>query len=177
MDAQNTLCVLCAAWQTIKDCFDLTAELPGWDSVLSGVDLAHPVEAAGQILVNLLLEAMEQVNRFSPWYKASPEAFGLHRIPGTTTAESPRLRLTSEAMEQWHPTLDVLARAIADELELPEIQTTIESTKWMSRPLVAATCACKPDPPITWVPPYTLLDAALYCSICGQPLHRVEQAI
>ncbi len=176
MSAQDAFCVLCAVWQTIQDCFDLTADPPGWDCVLGGVDLSHPIEAARLVLINLLVEAMERVGRFNPLYKASPEAFGLYRQAQATPAASYSLQLMPEAMEQWRPTLDALARAIANDPDLPEIQATFAVSDWLTRPLIAATCACEPAPPVTWVPPHMLLESVLYCSICGQPLRRVEPA-
>lgn len=167
MRARGTLEVLRVSWQSIQDCYNIVADLPGWDIILHGVDLSAPEQAANTILVNLLTEAMELVDRFNPWYKAPAEAYGLHFAAGW--------RLKPEATERWRPTLKALARAIANDAELQDIQATVEATDWLTHSLVPATCCCEPSPPIVWVPPYTTLEATLICDICGQPLHRIEQ--
>jgi hypothetical protein len=173
MGAADTLEALRVSWQAVKDCYDLTDELPGWDCVLDGVDLSRPEEAACMILVNLLTAAMEQVDRFNPWYKAPAEAFGLCRQPQGTSMVSSGWGLTSEAMERWRPTLSALACALACAPELTEAQASVNGTRWSTRSVVAATCACD-SAPIVLVSPCMLLDSTLRCNICGQPLHVVE---
>lgn len=168
MDEQGTLSILRVSWQTIEDCYNIIADLPGWDVVLRGVDLSSPEEAARAMFMNLLTEAMELVDRFNPWYKAPADAYGLRFASGW--------KLTPEAQAQWRPTLDTLARAVADCPELVEIQSATEATRWLNRPLIPATCLCEP-PPIVWVPPNTVLDSVLVCEICGHRLHRVEQSV
>jgi hypothetical protein len=172
MSALDTLAALRVCWQTIKDCFDLTADLPDWDCILQDADLAHSEDAACTILVNLLTEAMERTDRFSPWYKAPAETFGLHQPLKRFSYYY--WQLTPEAAAKWEPTLEMLAEAIANDPELSEIKETIKKTAWLRESMVAATCGCKPTPPIGWVPPHVLLDATLTCSICEQPLRRVE---
>lgn len=178
MSTPDTLKILCVSWQTIKTCYDLTADLPGWDSILHGVDLSRPEEAAHTMLINLLTEAMEKTDRFSPWYTAPAEAFGLHQPLKDISSVSRAFfqwQITSEAETRWRPTLRALAKAIAKDSEIHEIQKTLDATKWLRRSAVKATCACEPDPPTVQVPPHVLLEATLFCNVCGQPLRRIEK--
>ncbi|MBN1286204.1 MAG: hypothetical protein JXB47_12470 [Anaerolineae bacterium] len=176
MAALDTLKILCVSWQSIRTCYDLTHDLPGWDCLLSGVDLSCPEDAAYTILINLLTEAMELTDRFSPWYKAPAEVFGLYQPLKNLSTPCYKWELTPNALARWRPTLDMLARAIATDPELADIQATVEATDWLKDAFVSATCACKPNPPVVMIPPHILLESILFCDVCGQPLHRLEQS-
>ncbi len=102
---------LTMAWSEMCRNFDTSSYLPELQAIFDRVDLGDACVAAEQILVNLLLEIMENVSRFSPWYKQPPRAFGLTSYRDTKTNRIHWI-LAPEAQRRWEPVLANLERLI-----------------------------------------------------------------
>ncbi len=134
------------AWKAICREYDVLADLPDFQSLFQGVKTYDARQAAKAVIVNMLSEITQLIDRFSPWYTRPARAFGL------TSFRSRQTRCTTwylapEAIEKWCPQLDQLsaefdhksglieAMILIDELGLPE--PSAEDS-------VLATCNCQP---------------------------------
>ncbi|MFZ5809222.1 MAG: hypothetical protein ACOY16_08060 [Chloroflexota bacterium] len=160
------------AWMEMCRTFDTSSSLPDIQAIFAGVDLRDACVAAEQILVNLLLEIMESVSRFSPWYKQPPRAYGL-----TTYRDARTQRVTwilaPEAHQRWELVLNTLEQLLLNYRGI--FQAVILVDGLMSRatpadPQVLASCQC--DPPHTIQLKRSIVEQAeVVCDHCKQPYH------
>jgi hypothetical protein len=99
------------AWEELCAAFDVHAQLPDLQELLDGGDLGKPGETAQQVFVNMLLEIMGCVSRFSPWYRQPARAYGLVQVKAGHSSKS-RWGLAPEAVQKWQGCLDILAVVI-----------------------------------------------------------------
>ena len=65
------------SWETLCATYDVDTDLPNAQNLFTRAALKTPPKAAETVLVNMLMEVIENVGRFSPWYKQPARAFGL----------------------------------------------------------------------------------------------------
>jgi hypothetical protein len=158
------------AWNKICDTYDASATMPEINALFDQADLSKPASAAEAVLVNMLLEVMECICRFSPWYTRPPRAFGLNSVRDTTTNRS-RWILAPEAVQKWAYALEPLCELIQKYHGL--IQAILLVDGLMSRnalddPVVTACCSCIP-PRAIQIRYSVLIKAEILCERCQQP--------
>ena len=160
------------AWRSICAATDVTAELPESACLFEGVDLRLPKEAAESIVANMLLNAMEEVGRFSPAYK---KPIGLVRVRDRAASRSSWL-LSPETRERWQTVLHPLALAIERNRGLllaADVVGELLKSGSCDESRVMACCLCVP-PRVILIDRAVLEHANIVCETCQQPFHLVD---
>jgi hypothetical protein len=160
------------AWRSICAAYDVNAELPETPCLFEGADLRLPKQAAETIVANMLLNAIEEVGRFSPAYK---KPIGLIHVRDRAANRSSWL-LSQETRERWQGVLHPLALAIERNRGLLLAADVIEDLV-KSGPCdesrVMACCLCAP-PRVILINRTALGHANIVCETCQQPFHLVD---
>ena len=156
-------------WLELCQAFDVTACLPDMQALFEDADLSRPNQAAEAVLAAMLLEAMESVGRFSPWYKMPARAFGLTSM---REGKAGRLRwiLAPEAVQRWHSSLDALAAVIRKYSGLIHALVLVDDLM-QDIPgdlCITAYCSCVP-PHAIYIRQSVLVKAEILCESCLQP--------
>ena len=156
------------AWITICEAYEVTACLPDMQTLFEGADLSLPEGAAEKVVATMLLEVVESIGRFSPWYKMPARAFGLTSVRDNQTNRVV-WRLAPEASQKWGKILEPLTRVIRDYTGL--IQAILLVDDLMrdipGDPCVVASCSCLP--PHTIQISQSVLDkSVIICEACMQ---------
>nr|MBN1229223.1 hypothetical protein [Anaerolineae bacterium] len=161
-------------WRDVCGYFGVNSGMPDLEALFEGVVLIDAEEAAKTVLVNILLEMIELVDRFSPWYKLPARAYGLMSIRDSVT-QCVRWILAPDAETQWANLLFSLAEAIERNSGL--LQATQYVGELVRRvplddPCVKAACECLP-PRYILINQSSLLAEAAICRYCNRPF-RIE---
>lgn len=167
---------LTMTWSEMCRIFDTTSFLPDLQSIFNQVDLGDACIAAEQILVNLLLDIMENVSRFSPWYKQPPRAFGLTSY---RDVKSNRVQwiLAPEAQKKWELTLNKLEQLLMTYRGIYQAVILVDglmARSTPSDPQVFASCEC--DPPHTIQLKKSIVEQTeVICDHCKHPYKILTQ--
>jgi len=101
-------------WRSLCEPYDVMCEGTALEAFFSDVDLSDADRAAKDVLVNAILELMERIGRFSPWYTEPGSAFGLESRQGGGSSPL-RCDLTADAEDRYRGLLDQLAAVIKTE--------------------------------------------------------------
>ena len=156
-------------WETLCAAYDVSAELPNAQNLFAQAALKTPPKAAETVFVNMLTEVIENVGRFSPWYKQPARTFGLVSLRDPVTGQSHWL-LAPEALQRWGAALQTLTQAIKLNNGLIQATLLVENLAEHERddPLVIAQCDCHPPKRIQIS--LSILDkTAIICDECQQP--------
>lgn len=158
------------AWKKLSDAYDASTSMPEIHDLFDRVDLSKPDQAAEEVLINMLLEVMECICRFSPWYTKPPRAFGLNSVRDNTSNRT-RWILAPEAAQKWDCVLQPLRQVIEKYNGL--IQAILLVDNLMARatpddPIVTACCSCIP-PRAIQIRYSVLIKAEIICDRCRQP--------
>jgi hypothetical protein len=116
----------------------------------------------------MLLEVIESISRFSPWYKMPARAFGLASVRDSQTNRV-IWRLAPEAGQKWAKILEPLTRVIRDYTGLIQAILLVDDLMrdMPGDPCVIASCSCLP--PHTIQIRQSVLDkSAIICEACMQ---------
>lgn len=161
------------AWVAVCDAYDVSACMPDIRTLFADVDLSQPQQAAEAVLVAMLLEVMESVSRFSPWYKQPARAFGLTSIRDLSTQRS-RWILAPEAVQRWRDILCQLNELISRYSGLIRALVLVDDLMGKETdedPCVVAQCACHP-PRTIQLRRSVLYKAEIICELCLQPFRQ-----
>ncbi len=162
--------VLGRIWQTISCTYDSGGCLPDVKTLFANVDISKPFQAAKMVLAHMILEAMENVSRFSPWYTRPARAFGLISMIDPYDGQKCWM-LASEAILKWSAALERLAKAIDQNYSLIRAMVLVEDLlehAEAGEPWLLATCACNP-PRAIQVTASVLREGKIICDTCLQP--------
>lgn len=162
--------VLECVWHTIADAYDVKTDLPDTQTLFNDVDLGAPNQAAQMVLVNMLLEAIGCIGRFSPWYTQPARAFGL-RLTRDPDTQCVRWSLAPEALQKWQKPLESLTSAIRDNSGFIQIAILVDGLMSQAppdEPCLTANCQCTPPRSIE-VKRSVLDKAKIICDVCQQP--------
>jgi hypothetical protein len=162
------------AWQVICRTCDVSADLPDMQLLFEGADPFAPDQAAETVVANMLLEVMESISRFSPWYKKPME---LIRVRDTATNRCNWL-LSTTARQQWQALLQPLANIIEHHTGLILAGNLIEDFEVSAVPdksRVLAHCQCSP-PRVILVNRSVLDHAEIVCDTCQQMFRPCESS-
>jgi hypothetical protein len=158
-----------SAWFELCQAFDATGGLPDTQALFDAADLSRPNQAAEAVLAAMLLEVMECVGRFSPWYKMPVRAFGLISM---REAKSGRLRwiLAPEAVQRWQGVLEPLSTVIRKYSGLIQALVLVDDLMQdiPGDPSITACCSCLPPHAIS-IRQSVLVKAEIICESCLQP--------
>lgn len=158
------------AWGTISAAYDVTTSLPDMRELFEGTNLRRPGQAAEIVIANMLMEVVECISRFSPWYKLPARAFGLISVRDRLTNQV-RWTLAPEATQKWDEILEPVEMAIRKYSGL--IQAIILVDDLMinglpNDPCVTASCLCLPPRKIK-IKQSILEQAEIVCDLCKHP--------
>jgi hypothetical protein len=162
--------ILDHTWRTLCDYYDAGGELPDIQSLFYRADVTTPGQAAEIVIANMLLEVVDGISRFSPWYTKPARAFGLRAIRETIT-KCTRWRLAPEAIQKWQALIEPLADSIRQNSGAIQAMLYVESlmgSLHYQDECVTARCNCQP-PHIIRLKKSALDGMKIYCSVCGQP--------
>ena len=171
-DTIDLLEALQQAWRSICAAYDVNAELPETSCLFEGADLRMPKSAAESIVANMLLNAMEEVGRFSPAYK---QPIGLIHIRDRAANRSSWL-LSPETRERWQNILHPLTLAIERNRGLllaADVLGELMKSGLCDESRVMACCLCVP-PRMILINRTALGHANIVCETCQQPFHLVD---
>jgi hypothetical protein len=157
------------AWLELCRAFDATACLPEMQVLFDAADLSRPNQAAESVLAAMLLEVMESVGRFSPWYKMPARAFGLTSLREGKTGRL-RWSLAPEAVQRWQGVLEPLSTVIRKYSGLIQALVLVDDLMQdiSGDPCVTAYCQCLPPHAIS-IRQSVLVKAEIICESCLQP--------
>ena len=160
------------AWRSICVTYDVNAELPETPCLFEGVDLHLPKQAAESIVANMLLNAMEEVGRFSPAYK---QPIGLIHVRDRAANRSSWL-LSPDMREHWQHVLHPLALALERNRGLllaADVLGEFTKSGPCDEARVLACCLCVP-PRVILINRAVLGNANIVCETCQQPFHLID---
>ena len=157
------------AWREIDRRHNRGAHLPAMKTLFEGTDLSNPQQAAESIVATMLLEVIESIGRFSPWYKMPARTFGLTSVRDRQ-ANRVRWMLAPEAVQKWQDVLEPLSTVIRNYSGL--IQAVLLVDDLMrdipGDPCVTASCNCSP-PHAIQIRQSVLDKTEIVCEMCMQP--------
>ncbi len=156
------------AWESLCAAFDVCTDLPKIQTLFETAAINTPPKAAETVLVNMLTEVIENVGRFSPWYKQPARAFGLASFRDPVTRQT-RWLLAPEALQHWQSLLQKLTQAIKLNNGLIQATLLVENLaeEELNDPQVIAQCDCYPPKRIQIG--LSILDkTAIICDECQQ---------
>ena len=156
------------SWEILCATYEVDAELPNAQYLFTRATLKTPPKAAETVLVNMLTEVIENVGRFSPWYKQPARAFGLVSFRDPTTGQS-RWLLAPEALQQWQAILEDLTKAIQQNNGLIQATLLVEhfAGNEPEDAQVIASCDCYPPKRIQ-IESAILDSTKIICDECHQ---------
>jgi hypothetical protein len=158
------------AWHNLCCSYDATGDLPDIKALFEGADLSNSKLSAQGVVANMLLDMMENIGRFSPWYTQPARAFGLISMRDPIKGDI-RWRLAPEAIQKWEDTLELLSHAIERNFGLIQAMLYVEDLMDQVSPgdtWVTAKCGCHP-PRTIQLTSSVLVKAEILCDACGQP--------
>ncbi len=139
------------------------------------IPLDQPREAAEIILVNMLLEAMECVDRFSPWYTQPATTFGLTTVLDEETRHVD-WGLSRKGLAQWRAQLNELSTVIEKHSGLIEAMMLVDgllTAVTNEDALILAQCHCLPCRYIR-LKKSILNKTEIICDLCHQPFFPTD---
>lgn len=157
------------AWEVIREGYDLTACLPDMLTLFKGVDLSVPARAAKTVMANMLLEAMESVSRFSPWYTLPARAYGLVSLKNQENDQM-IWSLAPEANQRWCDILEDLEIAIRKNSAIIQATILVDGILEHSEGdcLITVSCQCLP-PRVLNLRKSAIEQGDIICDICQHP--------
>ncbi|MEJ2747008.1 MAG: hypothetical protein P8183_03700 [Anaerolineae bacterium] len=169
------LTTLQQVWQDVSGTYDVIASMPDPAILFDDIPLDQPREAAEIILVNMLLEAMECVDRFSPWYTQPATTFGLTTVLDEETRHVD-WGLSRKGMAHWRPQLDELSVVIEKHSSLIEAMMLVDgllTAVTNEDALILAQCHCLPCRYIR-LKKSILNKTEIICDICHQAFYPAD---
>ncbi len=156
------------AWSTLCETYDASISLPNIVVLFDNVNLSNPDQAAQAVFVNMLLEVIESICRFSPWYTKPARVFGLNSVRDPVTNRMYWV-LAPEASQRWDHLLDPLSHVIMKYSGL--IKALLLGERWGGAedddPNVTACCGCIP-PRVIQLKRSILVKEKIVCDRCMQ---------
>jgi hypothetical protein len=164
-----------AVWIDLCKPFDVSTCMPELELLFMNVDLSEPGEAAENVLALMLLEVMESVSRFSPWYRRPARAFGVVSMRDAISNNS-RWLLAPEAVLRWEEVLKKLRRLVRRYSGLIHAMILMDSlvADLPDDPSVSASCACLP-PRRIHLRLSILKQSEITCEACLHPYAQSEE--
>lgn len=158
-------------WDEICSYYDVASCPPSLELLFRYVDLSTATEAAESVVANMLLEVIEKVDRFSPWYTRSARDFGLTSVWNCET-KCHRWVLTIDAYIQWVDIIQNIHRAIEKNAGMLQgmmlVENLMNGRRSEQPDCVVAHCQCSP-PRFIKINTVVLEKAKIICDACLEP--------
>lgn len=156
-------------WDVLCTTYDVSACLPDMQTLFSGADLSQPNKAAETVVAAMLLEVIECIGRFSPWYKLPARAFGLTSVRDLK-AKSPTWVLGPESIHKWQALLQPLAQVVRKYSGLIQAMILVDDLMQdlPGDPCVTAHCGYQP-PKAIQIRRSVIEKTEITCQSCLQP--------
>ena len=163
----DLLDALDGAWRTICRAYETTADLPELAALFDGADPASPDRAAETVVANMLLDIMDEIPRFSAWYK---RPLGVIRLVSPVTNQA-RWYLSPEAQCRWQTLVERLAVAIERNTGLILASNLLDDLDLFTAAADSRALAfCRCAPPRVILIDRAVLDCSdIVCDACQQP--------
>ena len=162
-------------WDQLCRAYDATTDMPAMQTLFEGADLAKPHQTAETVVATMLVEIIEAIGRFSPWYKQPAKAFGL--ILGRDTVTNNLVwSLSPDGITRWEALLSELTLAIKQNTSVIQAADLVEVLVNGNRhdpSYMMAACACVP-PRIVLSRRGILFNLEIVCDACRQPFHPIS---
>ncbi len=162
-------------WKDVCQTYDVIAPRPQAATLFANTSLIRPYDAAQSVLVNMLLEVIENIDRFTPWYTKPARLFGLETH---VNQASNRVdwHLTTDGCDQWWGHIDLLAAVIEKNANLIRAMVLVDSlitAVSLDNSRILAQCHCVPACFIH-VKQSILQNTAIVCDLCQQPFSPTD---
>jgi heterodisulfide reductase subunit B len=170
---EDIFAVLDWIWRDVSHSHDVLSERPSLGQLFDAVDLGSPVKAAEMVIANMLLEVIQQVDRFSPSYKKPASAFGL---TSSRVRYDRNLRwiLSPEGVRCWGTHIQKLASLIRKDVGFIVVSMYLQGQdpdEGGNLKLIKVRCSC--IPPRYLLMPAPLMDRhKIICEECGSKFFR-----
>jgi len=156
-------------WLKLCEAYDVSACLPDIQTLFANANLARPQQAAETVVAGMLLEVIESIGRFSPYYKMPARAFGVTSMRDKRTNRIKWL-LAPEAIQKWDALLKPLTQVVHQYGGLIRAMLLVDDLMqdMPGDPCVSAQCHCVP-PRIIQIRQSVLLKSEILCETCMQP--------
>ena len=157
-------------WTTLCSAYDIQLDLPDTQVLLHGADMDDPVYASETVLVNMLSEIIDNIDRFSPWFSQPAKAFGLV-LSRRSARAAPKWVLSRDAVNRWEEYLRELATAIEKNAGLflaVNLLGELPAADAEDDPRIMAICFCEP-PNVIMVNRSLLEGEKIVCEVCRHP--------
>jgi hypothetical protein len=162
-------------WRSVSHSFDVLIPMPEPSILFEAVPLDRAYEAAELVVVNMLSEVIECVDRFSPWYTKPAHSFGLTTKMNAATNRV-TWRLTDKGAQRWWPQIESLAAVIqkngnliAAMIFVDDLMTAVTNEDT----LVLAQCHCLPCRYIR-LKKSILSKSEIICDLCHKPFFPTD---
>lgn len=157
------------AWRAISRAYDVSNCLPDLQTLFTHANLSAPQQGAEAVVAAMLMEVIDSVGRFSPWYKMPARAFGLTAVPKGAGYRSQWV-LAPEAVQRWQHQIDKIAEMIHRYSGLIKAMVLVDDLMQdiPGDPCVTAHCNCSPAHAIR-IRKSVLEKAEILCDKCHQP--------
>jgi len=158
------------AWRAICDAFDVIADIPSLRNLFCQADLAIPHQAAESVIVSMILEVIESVDRFSSWFTRPARAYGLVSIRDGKS-KCFKWMLAPEAIRRWRDHIENLQFAIRKNSGLIQASLLIDQLamrELSDEPQITAHCNCFPQKVIR-INERILCKTVIVCDECSSP--------
>lgn len=157
------------AWNELSAVYDVSTCLPDLNILFPGIDLDDPRKAAESLIAGMLLEIMENISRFSPWYRVPARSFGVISFRDPSTRQT-RWLLAPEAVQRWNHLIGPLTEMIQRFGGLLRAMVLVDglTESLPGDPCVQASCRCIP-PRTIYLRKSILEKAEIICDTCLQP--------
>ena len=169
-------CELELLWADIRDTYDVAGPLPELPALFAGTNLRDADATAEAVLVNMLVEVMERVSRFSSWYTRPASAYGLERVSDRETG-TVSWQLQSDAKHHCQPLLRRLSQAIANSRSLLQVFILVDDfLEGTQDDEEAVLCRCRCSPPrYIWLPRCIVQQGEAVCDTCCAPFSALGE--
>ncbi len=157
------------AWRTISKAYDVSNCLPDLQTLFAHANLSAPQQGAEAVVATMLMEVIDTVGRFSPWYKMPARSFGLTALRKGAGYRSQWV-LAPEAVQRWQLQVDQIAEMIHRYSGLIKAMVLVDDLMQdiPGDPCVTAHCNCSPAHSIR-IRKSVLDKAVILCDRCQQP--------
>lgn len=169
------LATLRQVWQTVSRTYDVVTAMPEPASLFDDAPLEDTRATAEMVLVNMLLEVMEGVDRFSPWYIQPASAFGLTTVLDEVTRRV-YWGLSRKGMARWRSQVNDLSAVIKQHSGLIQAMILVDGLLTAvtdEDEIILAQCHCLPCRYIR-VKKSILRKTEIICDICHRPFFPAE---
>lgn len=161
-------------WTEVSQVHDVVAGRPSLQQLFDSVDLSSPMLAAETVVANMLMEVVQQIDRFSPSYKMPASAFGL--VSMRDRSNRFRWVLSRDGSRRWRAHTEELAEIIRRDIGFILASLYLEG---QSKEHMAGLCLskvrCECVPPRHLLMPESMIErVTVICDECGSGFVRAE---